>query len=229
MKKVVVISLGGSLIVPNNINLELLLEFKRILNKHKSQYKFVVVTGGGSIARTYISALRNSSKSEFLQSMAGIAVTRMNARFLTYFFGKDANEGIPHDMKHVSSLLKKNDVVFCGALRYAPNQTSDATSAKLANYFKCDFINLTLVSGLYDKNPLEHKDAKFIPKISWKDFDSMIRKIKFSPGQHFVLDQVASKTILKNKITTYILGKDLVELDQLLSQKKFRGTIIQGD
>lgn len=226
MKKVIVISLGGSLIVPNEINIKLIQNFKRVLEKHRNNYKFVVVCGGGSVARTYIHALRKIGKSEYLQSMAGIAVTRMNARFLTYFFGKDANKGVPHDMNQIKSLLNKNDIVFCGALRYAPEQTSDATSTKLANFFNTDFINLTLVSGLYTKNPLIYKNAKFIPQISWEDFYKIIMKIKFRPGQHFVLDQTAARIIKENKIKTYILGNEMNNLDNLLSGKKFKGTVI---
>jgi len=172
--------------------------------------------------------LREQGKSEYLQSMSGIAVTRLNARFMTYFFGKDANEGIPHDMKQIKSLLKKNDVVFCGALRYAKKETSDGTSAKIARFFKTDFINLTLVPGLYDKNPIERKNAKFIPRNSWQDFWNKARKIKYSPGQHFVLDQHAAEIIKNYKITTYILGKDMKNLDNLLNGKKFKGTIISG-
>jgi len=225
--KTIVISLGGSLIVPDSIDINFLQNFKKIIKKHKNKYRFVIVTGGGSIARKYISALKKAGKSEYLQSMAGIGTTRMNARFLTYIFGKDANQGIPHDMKSVASLLKKNNPVFCGALRYAKNETSDATSAKLARFFNCEFINLTLVSGLHDKNPLKYKNAKFIPKISWKDFEKMVPR-KFKPGQHFVLDQKAAKIIKKYKIKTYILGRNLKNLDNLLSGKKFKGTIIEG-
>lgn len=227
-KKILVLSLGGSLIVPDKIDLKLLSKFKSILEKHKSNYKFVIVCGGGSVARKYIKALSQANKPEFLQSMAGISVTRLNARFLTYFFGKDANEGIPHDMQQVSSLLEKNDFVFCGALRYAKNQTSDSTAAKLANFFNCEFVNLTLVQGLYTDNPLTHKNSKFIPEISWQDFFNKANKIKFKPGQHFVLDQSAAKLILKHRIKTYILGKNLQELDNFLSDKKFKGTIICG-
>lgn len=227
-KKVMVISLGGSLIVPDNINLNFLEKFKQVIKKHWKNYKFIIVCGGGSVARKYITALRDAGKSEFLQSMAGISITRVNARFLTYLFGRDANEGIPHDMIQVSNLLKKNNVVFCGALRYADRETSDSTAAKLARFFKCNFINLTVVDGLYTKNPLEYKDAKFIPKISWHDFYKRANQIKFKPGQHFVLDQDASKIILENKIKTYILGKNLKNLDNLLSGKKFKGTIIEN-
>lgn len=228
MKKVVVISLGGSLIAPDEIDTKFLLKFKQVLKKHENNYKFVIVCGGGSIARKYIKSLRETGKSELLQSMAGISVTRINARFMTYFFGRDANEGIPHDMIEVKNLLEKHDIVFCGALRYADNETSDATSAKLARFFKSEFINLTVVSGLYNKNPLEYKDAKFIPKVSWKNFWKRASKMKYKPGQHFVLDQHASEMIMNYRIRTYILGKNLKNLDNLLSGKKFKGTIISG-
>lgn len=224
--KTIVISLGGSLIIPDNVDINFLEDFKKIINKHKNKYKFVIVTGGGSIARKYISALKTANKSEYFQSLAGIGTTRMNARFLTYIFGKDANEGIPHDMKQASNLLRKNNPVFCGALRYAPNETSDATSAKLARYFNCDFVNLTLVSGLYTKNPLKFKNAKFIPKISWEKFYEKANKTKFQPGQHFVLDQSASRIIKEARIRTYILGKNLKQLDNFLNNRRFRGTTI---
>jgi uridylate kinase len=160
--------------------------------------------------------------------MAGIGTTRMNARFMTYIFGKDANQGIPHDMNQVKNLLKKNDIIFCGALRYAPEQTSDSTAAKLARFFKTDFINLTVVPGLYTKNPQKYKDARFIPKISWQKFYEKAIETRFKPGQHFILDQSAAKTIKNCQIKTYILGKNLKNLDNLLSGKKFFGTVIEG-
>jgi uridylate kinase len=228
MKKEVVISLGGSLIVPDEIDIKFLLKFKKVLDKHKNNWKFVVVCGGGSVARKYIRALKEIGKSEYLQSMAGIAVTRLNARFMTYFFGKDANKGIPHDIKQVQGLLKKNDIVFCGALRYAPDQTSDSTAAQIAKHLKSSFINLTNVPGLYTKNPKEFKDAKFIPEISWKMFWKRANAIKYKPGQHFVLDQHAADIIMEHKIKTYILGQNLKNLDNLLSGKSFKGTTIEG-
>jgi len=52
--------------------------------------------------------------------------------------------------------------------------------------------------------------------------------MKFHPGQHFVLDQTASKIIKNSKINTYILGEDMKQLDNLLNGKKFIGTKISG-
>ncbi|MDD5192888.1 MAG: UMP kinase [Candidatus Nanoarchaeia archaeon] len=226
VKEVIIISLGGSLIIPDEINTNFLEKFKKTLFKYDKKYRFVVVCGGGKTARNYINGLSYVNKREFFQCLLGIASTRLNARFMTYFFGEDANEGIPHNMEEIKNLLRRNFVVFCGALRYAKHETSDGTAAKLARFFDCDFINLTNVQGLYDKDPKKNKKTKFIPEISHKDFYKMTKKIEFKPGQHFVLDQNAAKIIKKYKITTYILGHDLKNLDNVLNKKHFVGTRI---
>ena len=152
----------------------------------------------------------------------------MNARFMNYFFGIDPKEGVPHTHKSLRAYVKKQDIIFVGALEYRPDQTSDSTAADIAKHFNTDFINLTNVQGLYDKNPKKHKNAKFIPNISWKDFNKRANELSFKPGQHFVLDQTASKIILKNKIVTYIIGQDMLQLDNILNNKKFKGTTIRN-
>ena len=226
-KQVIVLSLGGSLIIPDDVDIKFLKEFKKIILRNTKKHKFVVACGGGSIARKYIAALRETGANEKLQSFSGISATRMNARFMTYLFGRNPEEGIPHTTKAVANYLKKEDVVFCGALEYKPDQTSDSTAASLASKFKTIFINLTDVAGLYSKNPKKYKDAKFIQEITWKEFDEMASASKFQPGQHFVLDQSAAKIILKKKIPTYILGKNLKEFENVLRGKKFKGTVIE--
>ena len=223
-KKVIVLSLGGSQIIPNDINFKYLSEFKKTLKRNK-KYKFIIVCGGGSLARKYISAIKLSGQNEKFQSLSGIAATRTNARFMNYFFGIEPKQGIPQSMKAVKKYIKKRDIIFCGALEYKPEQTSDSTAAGIAKKFKAEFVNLTNVKGLYTKDPSKYKDAKFISKISWKDFDKMANKIKFKPGQHFVLDQSASKMILKNKTPTYII-KELKQFDNFLKGRKFVGTRI---
>lgn len=226
-KKTLVISLGGSKIVPDNVDLTFLQEFKRLIIKHSKDTKFVIVCGGGSVARKYIEALKKDKKSDYLQSMIGISITRMNARFISYLFGVDPEKGIPTDMKEVENLIKKNDFVFCGGLRYAPDQTSDTTAARLASHLNAHFINITNVKGLYTADPKKDKAAEFIEKIAWKEFNAMANKIKFSAGQHFVLDQSAAEEIMKHKITTTIVG-NLREFEKVLSGKPFVGTTISG-
>jgi len=222
-----VISLGGSQIFNGGeVNYKFLKNFKELIENHKG-HKFVVVTGGGSVAREYIFALRNLGQSERKQSLAGIAVTRLHAGLLMRLFGKKANHVLPKNMEKVKNLLKKNQVVFCGALRWKDKNTSDGTAADLADFLDCPFINITNVQGVYSANPKTNKNAKFIKRISWKKFNEMASKIKFRAGQHFVLDQVAANVILKERIPTYIVGS-LSAMDKVIRGKNFVGTRIEG-
>jgi len=223
---VVVISLGGSQIIPEEVNYNYLKKFKKIVLKNTKNYKIVVVCGGGSLARKYINAIQKEKGNVYYQSLAGINATRANARFLSYFFGFDPEFGIPHKIRVLKKYLKKRNLVICGGLEYKPDQTSDSTAAAISSRLGAEFINLTNVKGLYDKDPKKFKNAKFISKISWENFNKIIQKIKYKPGQHFVLDQSASKIILKNKIKTYII-KDLSELENYFKGRNFIGTKIQ--
>lgn len=226
-KETIVISLGGSQIIPDDINYKYIKKFKEIILSHKNKYKFIIVCGGGSLARKYIKAIKKEKISEYYQSLAGISATRNNARFMYYFFNIEPKKGVPQTKRALKKYLKEEELVFCGALEYKENQTSDSVAADLARKFKTKFINLTNVKGLYDKDPKKFKNTKFIPEISWESFDKIVKKIKFSPGQHFILDQNASNTIKKYKITTYVI-KELKELNNLLNNKKFVGTKISG-
>ncbi|PIZ82266.1 UMP kinase [Candidatus Pacearchaeota archaeon CG_4_10_14_0_2_um_filter_30_11] len=223
--KTVVISLGGSEIIPENVNSKYLKEFKKIILRNLKNYKIVVVCGGGSLARKYIHAIESVGGNIYHQSLAGINATRANARFLSYFFGFDPEWGIPHKIRILKKYLRKRNLVICGGLEYKSNQTSDSTAATIAFKLNAQFINLTNVKGLYDKDPKKFKNAKFVPKISWENFDKIVKKIKFKPGQHFVLDQEASKIIMKNKIQTYIM-MNLKELETFFHGKNFIGTTI---
>ncbi len=228
MKKVV-ISLGGSVMIPDKINYKFLENFKKTLRKHYRTHKFVIVCGGGVIARKYIEALRAEGRNRKELSLAGIRATRMNAMFLIQFFGKEANDVLPRDMIDVRNELEKNNVVICGALRYDANSTSDGTAAKLAHHLKADFINITNVDGLYSDDPRKNRNAKLIRNISWKEFERIALKIKFEAGQHFVLDQNAAVMIRKNRIRTAIIGPEVRELEKAILGKKFNGTEIYGN
>ena len=224
----IVISVGGSLIIPDQIDVKFLDRLKKTLAKFTTNYKFVLVCGGGSIARKYIQALQAEHASEGQMAIAGTRATRMNAGFVIQFFNPIANKSLPMDMQDVSNQLQKNRIVICGALRFTPDATSDSTAARLAYFLHAKFINLTNVPGLFDKDPNKHKNAKLIRNITWQDFEKTAIAIPYHPGQHFVLDQKAATTIREHKIPTFILGKDLNNLERFLKNKGFTGTTIAG-
>jgi uridylate kinase len=227
MKKTIVFSLGGSLIVPDKIEVTYLRKFSKFLKIILKDYKVVIVTGGGSIARKYIQAIRANGLEEPYTSIAGIESTKLNAALVGGFLKQD--HLVPDSLEEVKKELNKDGLVVCGALGFQPDMTSDGDAAQIAAYLKADyFVNFTDVDGLYTKNPKLYSTAQFIPEISFLDFNKRIAKIKFKAGQHFVLDQSGAKIVLKHKIKTLIInGKKLGNLKKFLDGKKFRGTLIQ--
>jgi uridylate kinase len=225
--KTVVFSLGGSLVVPDNIDVAYLKKFKELITKLKKRFKIVIVTGGGKVAREYMAALRKVKLEEPYTSIVGIETTKLNAALVGGFIGQE--HLVPNELKEVKKSLSKSNVVVCGAVGFMPEMTSDGDAAMIAAYLKASyFINLTNVDGLYTANPKVSKTAKLISSISFEDFALNVGRIKFKAGQHFVLDQSASKIINKERIPTAIInGKKIKEVENFLLGKKFKGTIIQ--
>ncbi len=218
-------SLGGSLIVPSNIDYNFLKNFKTKLLKLKD-FKFVVVAGGGSIAREYIKVLEKEGVNEKKLCLMGVGITRLNARLLANFFKESACPNLPSSMQELKNMFNKNRIIFTGGLSFEPENTSDGTAASIAKELKTDFVNMTNVNGLYNKDPRKFNDARLIKRISFEEFCNKIKKLKYHPGQHFVLDQHASEVIRKNKIKTVIIGKGLKNFESLIKGKKFIGTVI---
>ena len=100
--KTLVLSLGGSLIVPEKVEPRWLENFKKVIEKNK-KYNFVIVCGGGFVAREYITILEYEHKSKKEQSLAGIMATRMNARLMMQFFGTEGNHKLPMTMEEVKN------------------------------------------------------------------------------------------------------------------------------
>lgn len=218
----IVISLGGSIIVPKEVDYKFLKEFKKTILSVKNK-KMVICTGGGFTARDYITALRKEKLNDYTQDLIGIEVTRLNAKLVASFI-KKCNQEIPTTLEQVKELLQTHKIVICGGL--SSGQTSDGTTATIADYLDAkEMINITNVKGLYDKDPRKFKNAKFIPSISHKNFYQMISKLKKEPGQHFVLDTLAAEIAMKAKIKVVIL-QGMKNLKGCITKKKFIGTII---
>ncbi len=222
--KTYVISVGGSAIVPDEIDVKFLKQLKKTVVKLSKRNKLVIVCGGGKVARDYIKAAKHFGVHDRMSSLAGIKATKLNATLVSLIL--HGNVSMPDSLKEVKNELKKRNVVVVGALGFQPGMTSDGDAAQVTAYLKANmFINVTDVDGLFNKNPKEHTDAKFIPKISFDDFWKIASKIKYKAGQHFVLDQAAAKIIRKYKIKTIIL-KGMNNLEKAIQGRKFKGTVI---
>lgn len=225
----IIISVGGSIIVPEDVDYKFLAELRNVIAKISLKHKIVICTGGGSTARRYISVLKKAGATNYIQDTVGIDATRLNARLVATFLSTNAlircNTEVPKSLEEIKFLLKTHNVVVCGGLR--PGQTSDGTTVEIAEYLDSpEMINLTNVKGLFTKDPKKHRDAKFIPRISHADFTKLMEKVKAKPGQHFVLDAVAEEIARKNCMKVVIL-KGASNLEGYVEAKGFEGTVVQ--
>lgn len=221
MKKIVV-SLGGSLIVPENIDVQFLKNFKKLILEFNNKYDFAIYCGGGKLARDYQKAASKITKlSNKDKDWLGIYATILNAQMVRIIFkGYSADELIINPLKKIKS---KKILIAAG---WKPGWSTDLDAVLLARNTKADIlINITNVDYLYDKDPKKFSDAKPIKKASFKEIKKIIAK-KWKPGLNVPFDPVAIRQAEKSKIKIVIIGKNLGNLRNLLLQKKFKGTII---
>ncbi len=225
MEKTIVMSLGGSVIVPDKIDVDFLKKFKKTINEYSDKgYKFVIICGGGKIARDYQKAASQISKqsNDYLDWL-GIHATKINAWLMKAVFGKDAEKMIVDDPRKKVSFTRK--VLIAGG--WKPGWSTDYDAVLLAkNIGVKAIINMSNIDYLYDKDPKKYNNAKKIKSISWKQY----RKIsgnKWEAGLSKPFDPVAAKEAEKSNLKVFIIGKDLKNFEKLLQNKKFDGTTIE--
>lgn len=217
----IIISLGGSLIVPNEIDTEFLKNFKSILLKYQNKYdKIVIVCGGGSVARKYIDALKHFNKNMNSLDEVGIKSTHLNAELIKNIL--KLNEPIITNPKE----KRKYKIVVAGG--YMPGFSTDYVSVLIAKNMKINsIINLTNIEYVYDKDPRKYSDAKKLEKINWKTMQKIVGT-KWNPGKNAPFDPIATKLCKKLKLKVIIAkGSNLNNLKQILDNKKFIGTVIE--
>ncbi|MFH1575330.1 MAG: UMP kinase [Candidatus Nealsonbacteria bacterium] len=224
----IIISLGGSIIVQDEIQVEFLKKFKKLILKFlKKGRKFVIVAGGGKICRKYqaaaasITQLNNEDK-----DWLGIHATRLNAHLLRTIFKKEAYP-VVLDSPH-KPIKGKNHCLFI-ASGWRPGWSTDYDAVLLAKRFKASkIINASNIDYIYDKNPNEFKDAKPIKEITWQDYLKIAGR-KWTPGMNVPFDPIASQVAKNLKMTVaFTKGTDLKNLENILTNKKFQGTIISS-
>ena len=237
MAKFVVISLGGSLIVPHlsdegGIDVAFLKKFRAfIVGEVKRGKRFSIVAGGGKTARVYQkAALQISKATPDDLDWVGIAGTKLNAQLLLAMFrGKAYSPVIDRkpSAKELQTLKKsrKNLYIVSG---WYPGQSTDYEAVWLAREFGArEVINASNIAFAYDKDPKKYKDAKPIKEISWSAYRKLI-PAKWVPGLSSPFDPVAAREAERAKIKVKILdGSDLKNFKNAIEEKKFKGTIIQ--
>ncbi|MBI2617734.1 UMP kinase [Candidatus Gottesmanbacteria bacterium] len=226
--KPVIISLGGSLVVPNggidSTFLSAFSEFIRI--KITLGWRFFIVVGGGATARMYIEGARAivGSITDWDLDWLGIHTTRLNAHLIRTIFQDVAHPRIIENYEKKIEDLKEPLVVASG---WKPGRSTDYDAIILArDYGAGAIINMSNIVSVCDKDPNRYPDAKPVHQLTWEKFQELIGT-EWHPGSNVPFDPIATKLAHELGLSVFIVGSDLENLELIFSGKSdFVGTII---
>mgnify|MGYP001260199989 CR=1 FL=1 len=152
-------------------------EIKTIFNK---KYQICIIVGGGNIFRGIKGASQGIDRST--SDYMGMLATIMNALSLqssleqisipTRVQSAIAMSQIaePYIRRKAIRHLEKKRIVIFAAGTGNPFFSTDTAAALKASEMNCSMIiKATKVDGIYDKDPVKYKDAKFYKKISYTE------------------------------------------------------------
>jgi uridylate kinase len=222
----IVISLGGSIIVPDEIDTLFLKSFVEMVRGYVSKgYRFVIITGGGKVARKYQNAAKelvNPSTEDL--DWIGIASLKLNAELTRVVFGDLAHhEVIPNLEEPFSS----DRPVIIGSA-FQPGRSTDWDAVIAAHTMGAKkVINLSNIDFAYDKDPHKYPDARKLEKVSWSEYRSFI-PAEWTSGLSTPFDPIASERAESLGIEVAIMnGRNIENLKKYLNGQEFVGTVIK--
>ncbi len=223
--KTIVVSLGGSIIASDGLNTSFMEKFSRFIQNIGEDVRFGIVVGGGSVARSYISALRKYGVNDNILDEIGINATRMNALALASFFD-DANSRIPTTVNDAAELSRIYRVTIMGGTE--PGHTTDTVSSLLAERIHANvLINATSVDGVYSSDPRKEETARKIGKLSYDRALELSMKGLSGAGSNVFMDPTAISIAKRSRIKIFIInGLELNEYEDIILKGTTHGSTI---
>lgn len=207
----IVLSVGGSLIVPDEIDTTFLTHLRALIKTEIAHSRhFIIMTGGGKTSRKYVAAADHFSHvTDTQKDELGIAACQLNAALLkTIFFGDDVQVNPDPDL-------------------YQPGASSDRAATRTAIRHGAKIvINLSNISHVYTADPRVDESAEQIDDITWAEFRTLIPD-EFTPNLSSPFDPEAAREAEEHGIeVATISGEHLDQLEHYLSGESFVGTRI---
>lgn len=224
----VVISLGGSIIIPNDRDGEFLQRFASLLHTLTKEHEMYVVCGGGKVARYYITTGRHLGASEEQLDELGIEVTRLNAGLLRVALGDGPLDAIPRTVAEAASQHRPGSIMVMGGT--TPGHTTDAVSAALAEKVGAvRIVNATSVDGVYSSDPrVDPKSVKY-DRITFQELEDMMHKGAHGAGRSHIFDPQGAEIVRRCRIPILVVdGRDLDEMECAIRGQGIKGSVIQG-
>jgi uridylate kinase len=223
----VVISLGGSILVKDDNDAGYIKELIEALKVFDDEFRFIIITGGGRIARRYIEIGRSTGADEATLDSIGIQATRLNAWLMIGALKGESVYPRPVTTLEEALISASNHRFTIGGGTH-PGHTTDAVSALIAEMWGADkFLNLTAVDGAYTSDPNDDPKAVRIPKMTTAELYNLVSSTTRGAGSHSVLDPLAAAVVDRAGINTFILeGRDISNLTECIKGNDFHGTVV---
>ena len=228
IKETIVMSVGGSLIVPDHIDTTFLKNLHTFITEQTTKHgrRFIIIAGGGRTARRYQDAAREVAdlEAEDLDWM-GIHATRLNGHLLRTIFRDIAHRVMVTNPDDVLDAQKDAPLII--AAGYRPGASTDLRAVQIAARVGAKkVINLSNTDYIYSANPNDNPDATKFEDITWVEFRKLI-PAEWDPGLSSPFDPVAAREAESLALeVASINGSDLTQLANYLDNKKFVGTKI---
>jgi len=224
----VVLKVGGFAFSTEGRTEPLISEYVKLLKQLAKEHQFVVVTGGGSIARAYIQIARDLRVPESLCDQLGILVSRLNARLVVDGLSDSAYPEIPTTVAELARFFASGKLVAMGGLQ--PGHSTNAVAAIAAETIKADlFLNATDVDGVYTSDPSEDASAKHLDEVNVNKLTEILAHNEMNAGDYDLMDPIALRIIQRSHIPTVILdGRNLANVTKTLRGER-TGTRILSD
>lgn len=223
-------SVGGSLIVPNDIDTGFLASLKNFIETAVAagDRRFVIIAGGGRTARRYQEAadsLHGLDKEDL--DWIGIHATRLNGHLLRTIFKDNAYRTMITNPDEILDAPQDARVII--AAGYRPGASTDLRAIQIAERVGATkVVNLSNIDHVYTADPKTDPGAKPIEKISWSEFRKLI-PTEWDPGLSSPFDPIAAREAESRGIeVTCINGGKLDELKKYLEDQPFIGTLISN-
>ena len=229
-KERIVISIGGSLVVPQKgIDTDFLVNLNRFIRQQIATHpnrQFFLVIGGGLAARHYRDAGETVVGHELNRDdldWLGIHATRLNAHLVRTIFRDIAH---PYIIKNFDIIRKATEPVIVAA-GWKPGWSTDYDAVLLCeDYHITTVINMSNIQQVYTKDPKKFTDAKPIHKISWTDFRKIVGD-EWMPGLNAPFDPIAAQKAQESGVRVIVLGSDFENLERAIEGQEFIGTVIE--
>ena len=220
-----VISLGGSVFTDNPLRIGFIQKLAATVTNLREKFQIGIVVGGGTLARSYISALRPEKVNDNVLDEIGIYATRMNALSFTSFLD-NVNTNIPTTVNDAAEMISLYGCVVMGGTE--PGHTTDTVAALLAERIGAGIlINGTSVDGVYDSDPAKNRDAKKYSSLSYEDAINKSIVSSVGAGPSVFMDLTSLVIAKRSSIRIYVIrGDDINEYLNICSTGKTKGTII---